>query len=90
MTYEDMRNMPIGSLIYSEDSNKYALYITTAADIWIYIDGNTPHFGFEFHTCQYDVTNMSYVTGCEHTWKEYKGLMEHYEYCSVCDEKRVK
>jgi hypothetical protein len=29
-------------------------------------------------------------TTCSHIWKEYKGLVEHYKYCSICDEKRIK
>ena len=25
---------------------------------------------------------------CTHNWKNYQGLSESYEYCTVCDEKR--
>jgi len=26
--------------------------------------------------------------GCSHSWKLYQGLMESYEYCALCDEKK--
>lgn len=29
-----------------------------------------------------------YRTSCNHSWKEYLGLMERYNYCEKCDEKQ--
>jgi hypothetical protein len=28
--------------------------------------------------------------GCPHLWSEYNGLFETFEYCKLCDEKRLK
>lgn len=51
--------------------------------------------GFPIAGVSFDTSNMGFETPkiektCQHSWKKYVGLMDSFDYCEKCDEKRIK
>lgn len=54
------------------------------------MDYRTRHYGGMFYSgdSEIPIPDWDSRAACNHKWKKYVGIMDSFEYCEICDEKR--
>ena len=48
----------------------------------------TDHNLIVSEACKESGLSTKNTTACNHQWKQYRGLVENYTYCELCDERK--